>query len=39
MKEEKFKRLSKIVLRYNNLCDFSERVSRILYDLKKIKSN
>ena len=39
MKEEKFKRLSKIVLRYNNLCDFSERVSGILYDLKKIKSN
>ena len=36
--EEKFKRLSKIVRRYKDLCDFSERVSRILYDLEKIKS-
>ena len=37
--EEKFKMLSKIVHRYKDLCDFSERVSGILYDLKKIKSN
>ena len=37
--EEKFKRLSKIVHRYKDLCDFIERVSKIFYDLEKIKSN
>ena len=36
--EEKFKRLSKIVYRYKDLCDFIERVSKIFYDLEKIKS-
>ena len=37
-KEEKFKRLSKIVYQYNSLCDVCDKISSILFDLKKIKS-
>ena len=36
--EEKFKRLSKIVRRYKDLCDLCDSFSRVLYDLEKIKS-
>ena len=36
--EEKFKRLSKIVYQYNSLCDVCDKISSILFDLKKIKS-
>ena len=37
-KEEKFKRLSKIVYQYNSLCDVCDKISSILFDLKKNKS-
>ena len=37
-KEEKFKRLSKIVYQYNSLCDVCDKISSIFCDLKKIKS-
>ena len=36
--EEKFKRLSKIVCQYNSLCDVSDKISSILFDIKRIKS-
>ena len=36
--EEKFKRLSKIVYQYYYLCDFCDKISSILFDIKKIKS-
>ena len=36
--EEKFKRLSKIVYQYNSLCDVCDKISSILFDLKRIKS-
>ena len=36
--EEKFKRLSKIVCQYKSLCDVCDKISRILVDLKRIKS-
>ena len=36
--DEKFKRLSKIVCQYKPLCDVCGRLSRILVDLKRIKS-
>ena len=36
--EKKFKRLSKIVYQYNSLCDVCDKISSILFDLKKIKS-
>ena len=37
-KGEKFNRLSKIVYQYNSLCDVCDKISSILFDLKKIKS-
>ena len=37
--EEKFKRLSKIVCEYKSLCDVCGRLSRILVDLERIKSD
>ena len=37
--EEKFKRLSKIVCEYKSLCDVCGRLSRILIDLERIKSD
>ena len=37
-KEKKFKRLSKIVYQYKSLCDVCGSLSRILFDLKRIKS-
>ena len=36
--EEKFKRLSKIVCQYKSLCDVCGKLSRILFDLERIKS-
>ena len=36
--KEKFKRLSKIVCQYNSLCDVCDKISSILFDLKRIKS-
>ena len=36
-KEEKFNRLNKIVCRYYSLCDVSDKISDILFDLKRIK--
>ena len=36
--EEKFKRLSKIVCKYKSLSDVCGSLSRILFDLKRIKS-
>ena len=36
--EEKFKRLSKIVFQYKSLCDVCGSLSRILFDLERIKS-
>ena len=36
--EEKFKRLSKIVCQYYSLCDVCDKISSILFDLKRIKS-
>ena len=35
--EEKFNRLNKIVCRYYSLCDVSDKISDILFDLKRIK--
>ena len=37
-KDEKFKRLDKMVSQYSSLCDFSEKMIGILFDLEKIKS-
>ena len=36
--EEKFNRLNKIVCQYYSLCDFCDKISDILFDLKRIKS-
>ena len=35
--EEKFNRLNKIVCQYYSLCDFCDKISDILFDLKRIK--
>ena len=36
--EEKFNRLNKIVCQYYSLCDFCDKISDILFDLKRIIS-
>ena len=38
-KEEKFKRLSKIVYQYNSLCDVCDKISSICLILKKLNPN
>ena len=38
LKNEKIKRLSKIVCQYKSICDVCGRLSRILVDLERIKS-